>query len=127
MSGQTFSQTTTDGNRSTKRIWRVERLWGLSIDLPVKTVPLSSISALDEVTWFDTDQDSRPTGRRVADHAKRIYEADLDLPVILSAEGWVMDGMHRVCRAYVLGLETINAVQFVQNPEADETTETQSA
>ena len=89
--------------------------------MPVKEVPIESISALDEVTWFDYDPSKHPTCRRVADHAKRIYEVQLDHPVILSAAGWVMDGMHRICKAYVLGMQTIPAVQFVEDPEPDET------
>ena len=123
MSGQTFSQTTSDGKTSVKRTWDVERLWDFSKKLPIKPVPLDSISALDEVTWFGSGPSQQPTGRRVADHAKRIYEVELDHPIILSAEGWVMDGMHRICRAYVQGLESINAVQFTRNPDPDKITE----
>jgi hypothetical protein len=31
-----------------------------------------------------------------------------------------MDGMHRVAKAWLLGLSTIQAVQFVQDPEPDQ-------
>jgi hypothetical protein len=31
-----------------------------------------------------------------------------------------MDGMHRICKAYLLGMETIQVVQFSQDPEPDE-------
>src|SRR4030095_4120322 len=61
-----------------------------------------------------------PTCRRVAAHARRIYEADFDKPVILSATGHVMDGMHRVAKAWILGLKTIRAVKFPRDPEPDE-------
>lgn len=114
---QTFSNTT-DG---IKQVWNVDRLWEIARELPVKDVPLASISDLDEVSWFGDIPSAHPTCRRVADHAKRIYEATFDHPVILSSEGWVMDGMHRVCKAYLLGWQTINAVQFIHNPEPDET------
>jgi hypothetical protein len=30
-----------------------------------------------------------------------------------------MDGMHRVCKAFNLGLETIEAVRFTVDPEPD--------
>jgi hypothetical protein len=113
---QTFTNIT-DG---IKRIWEIERLWKIASSLPVKDVVLADISNLDEVSWFGDPPDESPTCRRVADHAKRIYEAEFDYPVILSAEGWVMDGMHRVCKAYLLGWQTIKAVQFTQNPEPDE-------
>lgn len=113
---QTFTNTT-DG---IKRIWDVEKLWEIAGQLPIKDVPLESISNLDEVSWFGAAPDENPTCRRVADHAKRIYEANFDHPVILSSAGWVMDGMHRVCKAYLLGWSTIKAVQFSQDPEPNE-------
>jgi hypothetical protein len=113
---QIFSNTT-DG---IKRIWRVERLWKIANKLPVQDVPLAGISNLDEVSWFGFAPGEEPTCRRVADHAKRIYEANFEYPVILSSAGWVMDGMHRICKAYLLELQSIRAVKFFQDPEPDE-------
>jgi hypothetical protein len=113
---QTFANTT-DG---TKRIWYIERIWQIASSLPVKDMLLADISNLDEVSWFGDSPDESPTCRRIADHAKRIYEAEFNYPVILSSEGWVMDGMHRVCKAYLLGWQTVKVVQFTQNPVPDE-------
>ena len=99
-------------------VWEAERLWGLSKGLPVKTVPLSSISNFDDVCWFPSSE-KRPTCRAVASHAKRIYEADLSRPIILSASGIMMDGMHRVAKAWLLGMAEIPAVQFSIDPPPD--------
>jgi hypothetical protein len=52
-------------------------------------------------------------------HTKRINEANLDLPVIVSAEGWILDGWHRVCKAILNGHKEIKAVRFITNPEFD--------
>ncbi|HTK75684.1 MAG TPA: methyltransferase domain-containing protein [Gemmataceae bacterium] len=107
-------------------VWNVERLWELAGKLPVRTVPVNSIRCLDEVHWFGGLNGfggltgTEPTCRRVADHAKRIYAAQFDRPIILSATGHVMDGMHRLAKAWVLGLPEIQAVQFAQDPEPDE-------
>jgi hypothetical protein len=109
-----FAHLADDG---TERIWYTERLWILAKDLPVKSVPIDRLAALDEVTWFG---EVKPTCRRVTEHAKRIQSANFEHPIILSAEGWVMDGMHRVCKALLLEFDEIQAVQFSQNPEADE-------
>jgi hypothetical protein len=46
-------------------------------------------------------------------------EADLAFPIILAADGRVMDGMHRVSRALRLGLSDIEAVQFREDPPPD--------
>lgn len=100
-----------------KRVWYTERLWALAKDLPVKSVPIDAIPAFDQVTWFALQE---PTCRQVTEHARRINAASFEHPVILSAEGYVMDGMHRICKAFLLGQTAIQAVQFDPNPEPDE-------
>lgn len=99
-------------------IWDVHRLIELSRGLPVIAVPLAEIAELDETFWFDAADDT-PTCRAVALHAKLIDETDLAHPIILSADGRVMDGMHRVGKALNLGRSTINAVRFPADPEPD--------
>jgi hypothetical protein len=108
-------------NRQTKEgkcVWDVDRLIRLAQGLPTTTVPLDSILEFDEVYWFD--EQYRPTCRVVVSRLKRIQEADLTCPIILSTDGHVMDGMHRVAKAWLLGLTAIQAVQFVQDPEPDQ-------
>ena len=48
-----------------------------------------------------------------------IEETDLRYPIILSSDGRVMDGMHRVAKALLEGQETIETVKFSQDPEPD--------
>lgn len=103
--------------KGVKSVWYTERLWELAKGLTPAAVPIASISAFDEVTWFGLQD---PTCRRVTEHAKRIADASFEHPVILSEEGWVMDGMHRVCKAFLSGQETVQAVRFSPNPEPDE-------
>jgi hypothetical protein len=52
-------------------------------------------------------------------HVRLIEEADLSYPIILSASGAVMDGMHRVAKAMREGRSRIEAVQFDEDPEPD--------
>ncbi len=98
--------------------WDVGRLWELTRQMPRKRVPLEEITDFDLVTWFNPN--CSPTSRAVAEHAKRIQEVIFDYPIILSAKGEVMDGMHRVAKAWVLGMKNIEAVQFDKDPEPDE-------
>jgi hypothetical protein len=102
--------------------WDVHRLIELSCGLPVEQVLLSAISELDETFWYSLEGD-RPTCRSVALHAGLIEQVDLSRPIILSSDGRVMDGMHRVCRALLLGLEFIPAVRFQSDPQPDHTGE----
>jgi len=96
--------------------WDVDRLVALSAGLPRINVPLTEIRELDESFWFSGPGDI-PTCRKVVAHAQLMREADLSFPIILSADGRVMDGMHRVCRAAMDNLKTITAVRFARDPE----------
>jgi hypothetical protein len=98
--------------------WDVDRLIQLSKDFPRIRVPLEAIREIDEPHWFSGGaQDA--TCRAVMEHARMINEADLAYPIILSADGRVMDGMHRVLKALLKGWQSIEAVQFERDPEPD--------
>jgi len=100
------------------RSWNILRLVELSRGLVRVPVPLSAIRELDEPYW-SSGREHPLTCREIADHAHLISECDLDFPIILSSESRVMDGMHRVCKALNLGLETVQAVRFTQDPKPD--------
>ena len=90
--------------------WDVDRLIELSSSLPHIQVPLDSIRELDEPFWFAHGE--TPTCRAVAQHSALIEAADLAFPIILCSEGRLMDGMHRVAKAAMHGLQHIEAVRF---------------
>jgi len=48
-----------------------------------------------------------------------MLDCDLAFPVILSSDGRVMDGMHRICKALLQGQNDIEAVRFDHDPEPD--------
>ena len=98
--------------------WDVDRLVALTKNLPRFQVPLSAIRELDEPYWF-SGGNANATCREVIEHARFIAEADLNFPIILSSDGRVMDGMHRVGKALLQGLARIEAVQFQHDPEPD--------
>jgi len=88
----------------------------LSRPLPRKFIPLTAIREFDE-PWAN---DGEPiTWRRIVEHVKLIEEADLSFPIILSANGDIMDGRHRAAKAAWRGLIEIEAVQFERDPEPD--------
>ena len=43
----------------------------------------------------------------------------MDYPVILSEEGWVLDGWHRIAKAILQNQRYVKAVRFKKNPEFD--------
>src|SRR5574341_560951 len=96
--------------------WDVDRLVQLSGTFPRKRVLLSDIRELDE-DWIG--EPDRPTWRHLIEHVSMIHAADLSFPIILSATGAVMDGMHRVAKAVLRGDTEITAVQFHEDPDPD--------
>ena len=79
-------------------------------------VRLSELRGFDEVRWFGGPMNIRPTCRAIAEHARDIYESDLSVPIILSPTGEVLDGWHRICKAFVEGVEELDAVQLPTLP-----------
>ena len=95
------------------RAWDVDRLAELTKHLDPELVPLASIREVDEAYW------GAMTCREVAEHVRLTNECDLRFPIILSSDGRVMDGMHRVLRALNEGATHIKAVRFRVDPEPD--------
>jgi hypothetical protein len=91
-----------------KHHWSVCRLFELARNLPVMEVPLDHLSV-----WHYYQ---RLTMRELVMHIKAIEAADLNMPIILDEDGEIMDGRHRVMKCMWLGIPTIKAVRFDENP-----------
>lgn len=97
--------------------WDIRKLIELSRHLAVVSIPLAEIRELDEPYWAGDGH--RMTCREVVEHARLMQECDLAHPVILSSDGRVMDGMHRICRALLERRDSIEAVRFSEDPKPD--------
>ncbi len=98
------------------RFRRMHQYWEAAAGLPVKKVRLSELDGFDEVQWFGGPRNILPTCRAIAEHARDIFAADLSYPIILSPEGEVLDGWHRICKAFLEGIEELDAVQLKSMP-----------
>ena len=83
-----------------------------------RKVRLDAIREINEAFSFD-DKTDKLTWRSIVDHIRLVQQTDLNHPIILSADGRVMDGMHRVVKALLEGRETIEVVQFTRDPKPD--------
>lgn len=96
--------------------WDVRKLW--EVDLPIKHMPLTELDwLLDQPFWkLDShepvlrprDVACEPT--RYPDHYQRTLNTDLSYPInAIGLKGrWVvMDGLHRLLKATILGHSTI--------------------
>lgn len=88
--------------------WSVARLVALVKDFKVMDVPLDHLSV-----WLNY---KHLTLREMVMHMKAVNDADLSHPIILDEDGEIMDGRHRIMKAMLLGVETIKAVRFDENP-----------
>ncbi|HET7550821.1 MAG TPA: hypothetical protein VFK04_06000 [Gemmatimonadaceae bacterium] len=96
--------------------WDVDRLVHLSRDFPIRRVPLSRIRELDEPVFGEGET---LTWRSLVAHVQLLDAAELTYPIILAADGAVMDGRHRVAKALREGRSSIDAVQFLEDPPPD--------
>ncbi|MGZ4436975.1 MAG: hypothetical protein ACXVW6_05015 [Nocardioidaceae bacterium] len=99
-----------------ERAWHIETVWQAAEGLPVEEVPIADIPELDEDCWFNG---AGVAVRAVVDHARRINEADLGVPVILASDGQVLDGMHRIAKAALHGHATVLAQRLRTDPDPD--------
>jgi len=100
--------------------WSVADIWLASEALPVEEVSLASLDAealLDSTSWSVDGGEAVPlTCREILGHAQRLEDADLSYPVILTPDGVIADGCHRILKAQRLGNQTIRVVRLREMP-----------
>jgi hypothetical protein len=92
--------------------WVIKNLISLASELPVKEMPLEHLCFRDLHPVISSFRDW-------IGHIKSVYSADLSYPIILDDEGSVMDGAHRIAKAFLEKKETIKFVRFETTPPAD--------
>lgn len=101
-----------------RHTWDVHRLARLAKGQVSVLVPLSDITELDELWWYQA-KDDVPTPRSLVEHMVLVQETDLTHPIILCQDGRLMDGMHRVVKALLEGRDSIEAVKLIPTPAPD--------
>jgi hypothetical protein len=91
--------------------WNVPRLTKLAEPLPLLSLPLDAMNLA--CTEYTTNM------RTFVAHMNNVLTADLDIPILLSEDGEIFDGRHRIMKALHLGLTHIKAKRFETNPEPD--------
>ncbi len=106
-------------SRSGLYAWDVDRLVAIADALPTAAIPLHVVREVDTVYWFDHGY--QQTVRAVVEHMRLVNEADLRYAIIVDPDGRIMDGMHRVAKALLLGHSTIPAKRLPSLPSPDYT------
>jgi hypothetical protein len=94
-----------------KSYWSVARLVTLARDLPTLSLPLDALNLGESEYTVDM--------RHMVAHMKTILNSNLDLPILLSEDGEIFDGRHRIMLALHLGHTHISAKRFDTNPQPD--------
>lgn len=89
--------------------WGVARLIDLVKDEKEFLIPLAGLN-LSSCVWSGSDM------MMLAFHCKKVFDADLDIPIIIAWDGVIADGRHRVIRALIDGETTIKAVRMTWRP-----------
>ncbi len=103
---------------SDTHVWDVHKLVRAASKLTPADVPIDDIAEIDENWWYQ-EPGAMPTPRSMADHMKLVQATDLAHPIILCAEGRLMDGMHRVVKALMEKRSHISAVRLPVTPPPD--------
>lgn len=82
-----------------EKTYDIDKLIKLSETLPIEQFDLSSIS-LDDVKFITWKLNNV---RDVVVHYKRIRDADLSRPILIRAEGTIVDGYHRIIKGIAEG------------------------
>lgn len=99
--------------RSGRQVWGIMRLFEKAKGLEPFDLPLQAIYIGTKI-WEPIE-----SPKKLAEHMKQVMAVDLNYPVILDDEGFIMDGWHRVAKALLEGFPTIKAVRFDETPDCD--------
>lgn len=78
--------------------------------------PLCELPRFEALSWSE----GPITEEELSEHLERIKTADLELPILLSDKGDIMDGLHRLVKAILMNHESIKVIQFSMTPAPDQ-------
>jgi len=97
--------------------WDVDLLIEKTRNFEIIQVSVNDVIQNNENHWYQSTEN--PSVSAILKHMKLVNKSKLDFPIIIDSNGIVMDGMHRVGKAYLQNLHYINAVKFSVIPVPD--------
>lgn len=111
------SETYIDGEHE----YDVRKLWKIAKSIPIQTISASELSwILDEKKVWDDNFTPRDiinlsdAEKKDNEHWIRIKNADVSYPILISADGWIIDGVHRFCKLLLSGNNMIRVRKFTK-------------
>lgn len=94
------------------KIYNVHTCIRLARDFPIIELSIDQMNIS-----YSSPNANNNTIRSFIEHMKSTLEADLNFPIILNEDGFIIDGRHRLCKALFLEEKTIKAKRFIKDDE----------
>lgn len=96
-------------------VWKVESIWQACVNLPTQERAVETlIPLLNKIAWWEH---SKPSAWDCVLHARRMLDVDMSFPIVLDNKGRLLDGGHRLAKAWLTGMDTIKCYQILNMPE----------
>ncbi len=89
--------------------YEMQTIWDAAQNIPPIDIPITAFN-LDYDGWYNGT--TPPTIQSIIDHYRRARAADLSHPIIISHNGKIMDGRHRLVKVILEEQEYVTCVVF---------------
>jgi hypothetical protein len=96
--------------------WNVSDLWKAAEGVEPELIRIEDVVDIEELLDSHTWSAGPMSVREILDHVDRIANADLGYPIVLTPEGWIGDGCHRIIKAWREGRQDILVVKLKTMP-----------
>ena len=96
--------------------WTAQELWKAAEGLPAKSMQINQID--DPKKVFIEMINGCDGGEGIKYEINRVLNVDTTYPIILNPDGVIVDGYHRLVKAYLDGDTTIKAIRLPKMPES---------
>ena len=100
------------------RQWELKDIWESSKSLKVEKIKVNELwDSRYTKAWCWQQEGEEINNLFFLHHMKRVLNADLTYPIVLSEENLIFDGVHRLMKAKHVGLDYIECVRFKKDPD----------
>jgi len=99
--------------------WDVKDLWNAAEGIEPVSMPVSYILNIEQFLDSHSWSAGKMSVREILDHAERIDNADLSYPILLTPDGCVADGCHRIVKAIKMGIESLPVIRLKKMPRSN--------
>lgn len=100
--------------------WAVKDLWDLAATLEPVEIEVHKVADIDKLLDSHCWSAGSMSIREIMDHSDRVDKADLTYPIIVTPDGCIADGVHRLVKCLWTGIDRILVVYLPAMPPPKE-------